>query len=122
MVDQSPLAATLAELDAQVIEQSPAALYVCRAPDAEIVRFNTLAVNLWGRTPQPRDRLTGAWRTRFPDGRLMAADESAMAEMVRMSGGELVPVIEVDGKILADFGPEELAAFWEKIEKENGRP
>ncbi len=52
----------------------------------------------------------------------VTADESAMAEMVRLSGGELVPVIEVDGKILADFGPEELAAFWEKTEKENGRP
>jgi glutaredoxin len=52
----------------------------------------------------------------------VTADESAMEEMVRLSGAELSPVIEVDGKILADFGPEELAAFWEKIEKENGRP
>ena len=52
----------------------------------------------------------------------VTANESAMAEMVRLSGGELAPVIEVDGKILADFGPEELAAFWERIEKENGRP
>ena len=51
----------------------------------------------------------------------VTADESAMAEMVRLSGGEIVPVIEVDGRILADFGPEELAAFWERIEKENGR-
>ena len=51
----------------------------------------------------------------------VTADESAMAEMVRLSGGELAPVIEVDGKILADFGPEELAVFWERIEKENGR-
>jgi len=46
-------------------------------------------------------------------------DESAMAEMVRLSGGELAPVIDVDGKILADFGPEELAAFWERMEKDN---
>ena len=49
----------------------------------------------------------------------VTADESAMAEMVRLSGGELAPVIDVDGKILADFGPEELASFWEQMEKEN---
>ena len=36
-------------------------------------------------------------------------------EMVRLSGQTLAPVIDVDGQILADFGPEELAKFWEKI-------
>ena len=44
------------------------------------------------------------------------ADAKAMAEMVKLSGQTLAPVIEVDGKILADFGPEELAKFWEKLE------
>lgn len=44
-------------------------------------------------------------------------DENAMAEMVKLSGGELAPVIDVDGKILADFGPEQLAEFWEGLEK-----
>jgi glutaredoxin 3 len=44
------------------------------------------------------------------------ASEAAFDEMVRLSGQELAPVIEVDGKVLADFGPEELAAFWEKLE------
>ncbi|MGH8023483.1 MAG: glutaredoxin family protein [Limisphaerales bacterium] len=43
------------------------------------------------------------------------ADAHANSEMVRLSGQSLAPVIEVDGKILADFGPEELAAFWRKI-------
>ena len=43
------------------------------------------------------------------------ADTAAFDEMVRLSGQELAPVIEVDGKVLADFGPEELAKFWEKI-------
>ncbi|HEX3628245.1 MAG TPA: glutaredoxin family protein [Verrucomicrobiae bacterium] len=43
------------------------------------------------------------------------ADDKANAEMVRLSGQTLAPVIDVDGKILADFGPEELATFWEKI-------
>ena len=43
------------------------------------------------------------------------ADGAAFEEMVRLSGQELAPVIEADGKVLADFGPEELAKFWEKI-------
>ena len=42
------------------------------------------------------------------------ANEAAFDEMVRLSGQELAPVIEADGKGLADFGPEELARFWEK--------
>jgi glutaredoxin len=47
------------------------------------------------------------------------ADEAAFEEMVRLSGQELAPVIEVDGKVLADFGPEELAKFWEKMKTTN---
>jgi glutaredoxin 3 len=47
------------------------------------------------------------------------ADEAAFDEMVRVSGQELAPVIEVDGKVLADFGPEELAKFWEKMKTTN---
>jgi glutaredoxin len=46
------------------------------------------------------------------------AGEAAFDEMVRISGQELAPVIEVDGKVLADFGPEELAKFWENIKRE----
>jgi glutaredoxin 3 len=42
------------------------------------------------------------------------ADRAAFQEMVKLSGQSLAPVIDADGKILADFGPEELAAFWEK--------
>ncbi len=44
------------------------------------------------------------------------ADSKAMTEMVNLSGQRLAPVIEVDGKILADFGLEELEKFWEKLE------
>jgi len=51
----------------------------------------------------------------------VTTDESAMAEMVRLSGQELAPVIEVNGQLLADFGPEQLAEFWLKIENQNGR-
>ena len=83
MSAQSPLAGTMSELDTGVIEQSPAALCMCSAPDGEIVRYNALAVRLWGRTPDPGERLTGAWRTRFPDGRLMAVHESAMDAVLR---------------------------------------
>jgi glutaredoxin 3 len=43
------------------------------------------------------------------------ADPEANAEMLRLSGQTLAPVIDVDGKVLADFGPEELAQFWAKI-------
>jgi len=44
-------------------------------------------------------------------------NEAAFDEMVRLSGQDLAPVIEVNGKVLADFGPEQLAAFWEKLER-----
>jgi glutaredoxin 3 len=43
------------------------------------------------------------------------ADSKAYTEMVNLSGQTLAPVIEVDGRILADFGPEELAKFWEEL-------
>jgi glutaredoxin 3 len=43
------------------------------------------------------------------------ADEKAMAEMVKLSGQTFAPVIDVDGKVLADFGPEQLPGFFEKL-------
>jgi glutaredoxin 3 len=43
------------------------------------------------------------------------ADSKAYTEMVNLSGQTLAPVIDVDGEILADFGPDELAEFWEKL-------
>ncbi len=46
------------------------------------------------------------------------ANEKAYEEMFRLSGQTLAPVIDVDGRILADFGAKELAAFWKKIERE----
>jgi len=47
------------------------------------------------------------------------SDESAYDEMIQLSGQELAPVVDVDGEILADFGPEELARFWALLEKKN---
>jgi len=43
------------------------------------------------------------------------ADREAYDEMIELSGQTLAPVIDVDGKILADFGPDELARFWQRI-------
>ena len=50
------------------------------------------------------------------------SDEAAYDEMIRLSGQDLAPVIDVDGEILADFGPDQLAEFWESLEKKNDRP
>ena len=49
------------------------------------------------------------------------ADEAAFDEMIRLSGQDLAPVIEVDGEILADFGPDQLADFWRKLEKKDAQ-
>jgi glutaredoxin 3 len=46
------------------------------------------------------------------------ADSEAYDEMVELSDQSLAPVIDVDGEILADFGPDELAKFWEKLNHE----
>jgi glutaredoxin len=42
-------------------------------------------------------------------------DVRAYNEMVELSGQTLAPVIDVDGQVLADFGPEELEKFWEEL-------
>jgi glutaredoxin len=43
------------------------------------------------------------------------ADRDAFDEMVELSGQSLAPVIDVDGEVLADFGPPELEKFWQKL-------
>jgi glutaredoxin len=47
------------------------------------------------------------------------ADEAAYDEMIRISGQELAPVIEADREVLADFGPDQLADFFSKLEKKH---
>jgi glutaredoxin 3 len=49
------------------------------------------------------------------------ADEAAFDEMIRLSGQDLAPVIDVDGEILADFGPDQLADFLNRLERKNAR-
>lgn len=46
----------------------------------------------------------------------VTTNDAAYREMVKLSGQELSPVIEVDGKVLADFGPDELARFWKTLQ------
>ena len=43
------------------------------------------------------------------------ADREAYAEMIELSGQTLAPVIDVEGEILADFGPDELAGVWQRL-------
>lgn len=46
------------------------------------------------------------------------ADREAYDEMVELSGQTLTPVIDVDGEVLADFGPDELEKFWDKLKQQ----
>lgn len=46
------------------------------------------------------------------------SDSKAFTEMINLSGQRYAPVIEVDGKVLADFGPDELEEFWKKLNHE----
>ena len=39
------------------------------------------------------------------------SDRAAYAEMIRLSGQSYTPTLEVEGKVLADFGPDELEKF-----------
>jgi len=43
------------------------------------------------------------------------ASAAAFEEMTRLSGQTFAPVIDVNGQILADFGPDELERFWNKL-------
>ena len=47
------------------------------------------------------------------------ADAAARDEMEKLSGQTLAPVIDVDGRILADFGPDQLEKFWKSLETQN---
>jgi monothiol glutaredoxin len=44
-------------------------------------------------------------------------NRQARREMQELSGQTLAPVIDVDGKILADFGADQLAEFWKQFEE-----
>jgi glutaredoxin len=48
----------------------------------------------------------------------VTADPQAWDEMYRLSGQTLAPVIDVGGQVLADFGADELADFWQGLQRE----
>ena len=49
-------------------------------------------------------------------------DQKAYEEMYRLSGQTAAPVVEVDGRVLADFGARELAVFWQKLDRGGTNP
>ena len=49
------------------------------------------------------------------------ADETAYDEMIKLSGQDLAPVLDAEGEVLADFGPEQLPGFWKRLERKNAR-
>lgn len=42
----------------------------------------------------------------------VVADPVAMLEMQQLTGQSLAPCLEIDGKVLADFGAHELDVWW----------
>jgi glutaredoxin 3 len=44
------------------------------------------------------------------------SNSTARQEMEQLSRQTLTPVLEVDGKILADFDTDQLESFWKKLE------
>jgi glutaredoxin len=45
----------------------------------------------------------------------VTSDAAARKEMHSLTGQSLAPVIDVDGEVLADFGVDELEAWWTKM-------
>jgi PAS domain S-box-containing protein len=72
-------------LSERTLELLPAAAYVC-AVDGSILHYNRRAVELWGRAPRAGlgEEYFCCWHRRFwPDGRLMAASETPVADVLR---------------------------------------
>ena len=44
----------------------------------------------------------------------VSADRAAFDEMRRLTGQSKAPCLEVDGEVLADFGADELADWWQQ--------
>lgn len=87
-VDQSPRATrepseyeSLVAMGTHLLDVIPGAIYLCDR-DGWLVRFNSEAVNLWGRTPalgKYGDRYCGSYRLYTIDGASLAVDECPMA-------------------------------------------
>jgi PAS domain S-box len=75
----------LATVSQAVLDAIPTAMCLCAA-DGNILRYNRLAVELWGRSPRPGeddDRYCGAHRLYHSDGRPLPRAETPMAEVLR---------------------------------------
>lgn len=82
-------ATPVASLALERIVRSPAALVenlpigICTCDrDGNLVQYNRRAVELWGRTPEPRERFCGAFRIFAADGAEILFDRSPMAEVL----------------------------------------
>ncbi len=74
------------QLDLQLLDLLPAAVYVCEAPSGVILQCNRRAVELWGREPclgDPDERFCASFRVLTLDGRSVARDETPMAAVLR---------------------------------------
>jgi PAS domain S-box-containing protein len=101
-VEEFPLTArTLTEYEALVtaapsaLDAIPGAVYICDH-EGWLVRYNTDAAELWGRTPaldDTRERFCGSHRLFLPDGSLLAHADCPMAEAVQ--AGAMVRNAEV---------------------------
>jgi PAS domain S-box-containing protein len=69
----------------RLLDHLPVAVYVC-ARDGDIVKYNRLAVELWGREPDlssPGERFYGPHKLFLPDGSNIPPPQSPMAEVLR---------------------------------------
>jgi PAS domain S-box-containing protein len=105
--------AELLSIDQSVLDAIPTAIYICSA-DGALVRFNRIAKQLWGRSPQLGDteeRFCGSDRLFQLDGTHLPHSETPMASVLRT--GEAVHDREVvierpDGSrvvVLVDIEP-----------------
>src|SRR5688500_1056282 len=70
---------------ATTLDAIPGAVYVCDS-NGDLVRFNSEAASLWGRTPsltEPKQRFCGSYRLRLLDGTPLAHEDCPMAKAVK---------------------------------------
>jgi signal transduction histidine kinase/PAS domain-containing protein len=75
-----------AELDRELIDAIPVAVYVCDHT-ARIVGFNRRAAELWGREPARDERFCGSLRMIRTDGSVLPHHECPMADVLRTGEG-----------------------------------
>lgn len=75
---------TLVAASATTLDAIPGAVYVCDR-EGFLVRFNSEAAALWGRTPsltEPKERFCGSYRLHLPDGTPLAHEDAPMAKAI----------------------------------------